>query len=363
MRRRRHKLQVSTFPFLAVLLCAMGACCWCCSSWTGERTTPPAPCGAGRAPRRRRDGPGCGSASVRAGAARSTPPAAQQLRRHEHDAEHAQIQSRIAEVQGQTQSVRDQLARAAELPGGTDGEAGAETEDRRRTRPRGGGAKGDSPGGERGDEKRGPIGGIAQEQREEMTADLAQLERTLADLKAAQKRNKRPTPWCRTTASTATAADLCTSSAPAIRSSSTRIGCRCRNRSSGRTHKTRCSAGRSIRRKNCRPAQAPLRSPYLMLLVRPDGVAAITGSRDALHSLKIDSDRSSTGFGRSTSPPTTTPPADGGRRRQAGRGGAVHDAAGGAARWPASSRAMVRRPRRRTRRQWRQWPRRGNRHG
>ena len=25
MRSRRHKLQVSTFPFLAVLLCAMGA--------------------------------------------------------------------------------------------------------------------------------------------------------------------------------------------------------------------------------------------------------------------------------------------------------------------------------------------------
>ena len=79
MRRRRHKLQVSTFPFLAVLLCAMGALLLVLArdGPAGARRRP-RPVRAGRAPRRRgygprrRSAPGVGAAGAGRGPRRPT---------------------------------------------------------------------------------------------------------------------------------------------------------------------------------------------------------------------------------------------------------------------------------------------------
>ncbi len=211
MRSRRHKLQVSTFPFLAVLLCAMGALLLVLLVM--DRRAHAAALGASRASapsQPQRSGPGSGNASQRP---RSGPQGSPRragtapLRRTRPPGK-----SGGGDVDAEMQKVRDQMAMAvARLLAERDEETAmkhkVETEHariaaeeqelihaRRAT----------------SEQDRG-VGSKAAKLPTKMTSELARLERP-GDLKAAREGEEHLIPWCRTTANAVRIAGRSTSS-------------------------------------------------------------------------------------------------------------------------------------------------------
>ena len=215
-------------------------------------------------------------------------PAARELRQHERDAERARTQSQIAEVQGETQSVRDQLAQAAErLRAEQDGEAALKQKiDAEHARME---AEQKAILQVRSEEtKNAAQSEESRKQREEMTADLAQLERALADLKAAQEKEQKTysvVPYNgkhgdnRRPLYVECAGDQLIFHPDQLSVPESRIATDAQDEVQRRL---------AHQKEQLPPSQASAFVPYLMLLVRPDGVVSYYRLRDALRSLKID---------------------------------------------------------------------------
>jgi hypothetical protein len=286
MRSRRHKLQVSTFPFLAVLLCAMGALLLVLLVMD-RRAHDAARARAGQAARRAAEET-ARDAAARRDALEQARQAALAASLQERDEEHARLVSQAAGVQGQLRSVDNKITQIAGRVRAEQADEAALKQQTRDEQARAT-AEGQALRQVHADEaKQAAETEASRRAREQMTADLAQLERTLADLKAARDKGGKTysvVPY---------------------------NGKRGDNR---RPLYIECAAGEVIfhpdrakleeshlasdlqpeveRRlawlKDQLPAaQAAAFSPYLMLLVRPDGVVTYYRLRDALRALKID---------------------------------------------------------------------------
>ena len=286
MRTRRHKLQVSTFPFLAVLLCAMGALLLVLLVMD-RRAHDAARFRAVQAARRSADEAGR-EAEARHTALERQRQEAQAARQRERQAAHARLAAQESDVQKEIRLVREELARAARrLRTEQDDEAALKK-------------KTEAEHAKAGEEERALAGVRAEEaakaarsetsrkELEQMTAALARLEKNLADLKEARKREENTysvVPY---------------------------NGKRGENR---RPVYVECAAGRVVfhpdrtpldeplnpsalqaevdrrlaRQKERLPAaQAAAFTPYLMLLIRPDGVSTYYRFRETLQNYKID---------------------------------------------------------------------------
>ncbi len=111
MRTRRHKLQVSTFPFLAVLLCAMGALLLVLLVMD-RRAHDAARYRATQAARRAAEEAGR-EAEARHSAFERRRQEAGEARRRDRDAAHARLAGQESDVQKEIRLIRDELARAA----------------------------------------------------------------------------------------------------------------------------------------------------------------------------------------------------------------------------------------------------------
>ena len=188
MRTRRHKLQVSTFPFLAVLLCAMGALLLVLLVMD-RRAHDAARYRATQAARRAAEDAGR-EAEARHSAFERQRQEAEDARRRDRDAAHARLAGQEADVQKEIRLVRDELARAAQR-------LRAEQDDETALKQ-----KIETEHAKAGEEERALAGVRAEEAAKaarsetsrkelgQMTAALARLEKNLADLKEARKREE-----------------------------------------------------------------------------------------------------------------------------------------------------------------------------
>jgi hypothetical protein len=286
MRSRRHKLQVSTFPFLAVLLCAMGALLLVLLVM--DRRAHAAALARAEQALRRTVGETTREAEARRSALETARKEANDARERNRGAEHARLASQVGEVEAEIQAVRDQMAKAAErLLAEQDEETVLKQKieaehDRVRVEEQ-------SLVRVHADEAtRTAQSESSRQALTQMTGELARLERALTDLKAAREKEKNTysvVPY---------------------------NGKRGENR---RPLYVECAAGevifhpdhlalaesrassevqaeverRLVRQKQQLPsAQAAAFTPYLMLLVRPDGVLSYYRLRESLRGLKID---------------------------------------------------------------------------
>jgi hypothetical protein len=286
MRSRRHKLQVSTFPFLAVLLCAMGALLLVLLVMD-RRAHYAARARAEQAARlaaedSERD------AAARRDALERAREAALAARRQERDTEHARLASQAAEVQGQLQSVGVRIDQAANHVRAEEADEAALKRKAQADQVRAAEEQQALIQVRADDAKQTAETEASRKAREEMTADLAQLERTLADLKAARDRGEKTysvVPYNGKRGDNRRPIYVeCTSGSVIFHPDRTNLD------------EPRLAAElqseierRAARQKEQLPAaQAAAFTPYLMLLVRPDGVVMYYRLREVLRALKID---------------------------------------------------------------------------
>ncbi len=311
MRSRRHKLQVSTFPVLAVLLCAMGALLLVLLVMD-RRAHDAARARAAQAVRRAAE-EAARDAEAHRSAFERRRQEARAARQRERDAAHTRLAGQEAEVQGDP-AVRDELARAAErLRAEQDDEAAlkqkieaehvrAEVEEQAILLVRGDAAKNAAQAE------------ASRKEREQMTADLARLERALADLKAAREReqktysvvpyngkhgdNRQPI-YVECAAGRVVFYPDRTPLEEPVNASAVRAG-------------GRAPAGRG-RRRGCRPPRLPRsRRTSCCWCGRTASSATTASGRRCRVSRSISDTNSWTGIGCWTSPPTTRTP----RRRR-----------------------------------------------
>ncbi|HVS39438.1 MAG TPA: hypothetical protein VMS17_28025 [Gemmataceae bacterium] len=289
MRRRRHKLQVSTFPFLAVLLCAMGALLLVLLVMD-RRAHDAARARLEQATRHAAEEAARDAEARRAAREqeREAARAAREQRQQEAEAEHAHLESQIAEAQGQTQSVRAQFAQAADrLRAEQAEEAGLqqkidaahaqeETEQKAILQVRNEETK-DAAASE-----------ASRKEREQMTAELAAMERALADLKTAREKQQKTysvVPYngkrgdSRRPLYIECAGDQLIFHPDRLSLPESRIATDAQQEVQARLAR---------QKEQLPPDQAAAFAPYLMLLVRPDGVVSYYRLREALRGLKVD---------------------------------------------------------------------------
>jgi hypothetical protein len=286
MRSRRHKLQVSTFPFLAVLLCAMGALLLVLLVMD-RRAHDAARARAVQAARR------AAEESARDAEARRTDlerarDAALAAHQQEREAEHARLAGKQTEVEGQIQSVRDQMAQAAARLRAEQDDAAAVKQKTEAERAQAA-AEEQALVQVRGTEEK--KAGEAESSRTalaRMTADLARLEQVLADLKAAREKEQKTysvVPYNGNLGDNRRPLYVeCAAAEVVFYPDRLSLA-----DSRSETELQAEIARRLTRQKEQLPAaQAAAFSPYLMLLVRPDGVVSYYRLREALRGLKID---------------------------------------------------------------------------
>jgi hypothetical protein len=286
MRRRRHKLQVSTFPFLAVLLCAMGALLLVLLVMD-RRAHDAARARANEAARRAAEEAAQDVESRRAAVeqARVTEQLAQE---QQHETEHARLAGQLAGVQGEVQTARDEFAEAAarlhqeqEEEAAlkqriADEHAEAEVEQQAILQVRGEEAKN---------------AGALESSRKElpgMTAELKRLERALADLKSAREKQQKTysvVPYNGKQGENRRPLYIECGGGQVIFHP---------DKLSLPESRIPADAQAEVERRLARqkerlpPDQASAFAPYLMLLVRPDGVVSYYRLREALRGIKID---------------------------------------------------------------------------
>jgi hypothetical protein len=286
MRSRRHKLQVSTFPFLAVLLCAMGALLLVLLVMD-RRAHAAALDRAEQALRRTIDETTRETESRRAAldAARKE---AHDRREQKRAAEHARLENQIGEVNAEIQAVRDQMAKAAERLLAEQDEESALKQ------------KIDAEHAQAKEEEQALIQVRAAEATKaaqsessrqvvtRMTADLARLEQALADLKEAREKEKNTysvVPYNGKRGESRRPLYVECAAGEVIFHPDHLSVSDSREPSEVQAEVER----RLLRQKQQLPsAQAAAFTPYLMLLVRPDGVLSYYHLRESLRGLKIE---------------------------------------------------------------------------
>lgn len=286
MRRRRHKLQVSTFPFLAVLLCAMEALLLVLLVM--DRRAHDAARARMQQAARRAAEDAASDADSRRASVQQARDAARAARLRERETEHGRLLSQVAGVQGEIMSVRDQIAEAAARLQAEQSEKNAikqkiDAEQK----------KVDSEQQAilqvHGEEaKNAAQSEASHKELAAMTADLAQLERALADLRAAREKEQKTysvVPYNgkhgenRRPLYVECAGDQLIFHPDRLSLPESRIA------TDGEAEVRRRLARQ---KEQLPPAEASAFTPYLMLLVRPDGVVSYYRLREALHGLKID---------------------------------------------------------------------------
>src|SRR5262249_37781550 len=284
MKGRRHKLQVSTFPFLAVLLCAMGSLILVLLVM--DRKAHQAAQARAQREAIRLAEESAQSAAARQAEVEQKKKEARTAWEQKRDALHAKLTSEQVELQLQMRKVRDQLgAIAARLRYEQD----TSTELRRKVK--------DERGKIQTEEQllltlRSGAGQVATQSKESsktlrrMTLDLLQMEQALKDLKAARQReqhtfsvvpyhgrrgeNRRPI--------------YVECTAPSVIFHPER-------RAMPVTSDVRAEVERRIAQQRAKRAGAAGdtdATPYLLLLVRPDGVNTYHIFQAALKGLPLD---------------------------------------------------------------------------
>jgi len=286
MRSRRHKLQVSTFPFLAVLLCAMGALLLVLLVM--DRRAHAAALARAEQSLRRTIGETTREAEARRSALETARKGAFDAREQKRAAAHARLESQIGEVDAEMQAVRNQMAKAAErLLAEQDEETTLkqkiEAEQRRAT------AEEQTLIQVRAAEATKIVQSESSRQTlTQMTAELARLEQALADLKAAREKEKNTysvVPYNGKQGENRRPLYVeCAAGEVIFHPDHLALG---ESRSSSEVEAE--VERRLLRQKQQLPsAQAAAYTPYLMLLVRPDGVLSYYHLRESLRGLKID---------------------------------------------------------------------------
>ena len=290
MRTRRHKLQVSTFPFLAVLLCAMGALLLVLLVMD-RRAHYAARARAEQAVRRAAEEAAAAAAAQRS-AAEDRRHEASAARQREQEAVHSRLAGTEAELQKEIQSVREELASAAErLRAEQDSEAAVKQ-------------KIEAEHAQAGEEAQALVrvkaeeataaaaaaakSASARKELEEMTAGLARLEKNLANLKAARAKEEKTfslVPYNGKRGENRKPVYVeCAVGQVVFHPDRTELD----EPLSAPTVQAEVER-RVARQKERLPiAQAAAFTPYLMLLVRPDGISTYYRFRETLQGLKID---------------------------------------------------------------------------
>ncbi|HEY7158230.1 MAG TPA: hypothetical protein VH575_30035 [Gemmataceae bacterium] len=299
MRGRRHKLAVSTFPFLAVLLCAMGSLILILLVM--DRKAHKA--AQARAQREvvRLAEEAAQSAAARQAEMEQKKQQARAAWEQKRDALHAKLTNEQIELQLQMRKVRDQLsAIAARLRYEQD----TSTELRRKVR--------DERGKLQADQQllltlRSSAGQAAAQSKESsetlrrMTVDLLRMEQALKDLKAARQReqhtfsvvpyhgrrgeNRRPIYVECTAAGVIFHPER---RAMPVTSREFLLG---RENADAPPDDVRAEVERRVARQRAKmenTAGAADKTPYLLLLVRPDGIETYHVFQDALKGLSLD---------------------------------------------------------------------------
>ncbi len=286
MRSRRHKLQVSTFPFLAVLLCAMGALLLVLLVMD-RRAHAAALQRAEQALRQ------TVSETQREEEARLS--ALETARNEAHDAweqkraaAHSRLESQIGEVDAKIQALRGQMAKAAER---LLAEQDEETALKRKIETEHAQAKMEEQAliqVRAAEATKTAQSESSRQVLKQLTGELARLEQALADLKAAREKEKNTysvVPYNGKQGENRRPLYVeCAADEVIFHPDHMALG-----ESHGSSEVEAEVERRLLRQKRQLPAaQADAYTPYLMLLVRPDGVLSYYHFRESLRGLKID---------------------------------------------------------------------------
>jgi hypothetical protein len=286
MRSRRHKLQVSTFPFLAVLLCAMGALLLVLLVM--DRRAHAAALARAEQALRRTIGETEREAESRRGALETARKEANDAREHKSAAAHARLESQIGEVDAEIQAIRDQMAKAAER---LLAEQGEETALKQKIETEHAQAMVEENALIQVRAAKATKTAQSESSRQaltQMTAELTRLERALSDLKAAREKEKNTysvVPYNGKQGENRRPLYLeCAAGEVIFHPDHLALG-----ESRGSSEVQAEVERRLLRQKQQLPsAQAAAYTPYLMLLVRPDGVLSYYHLRESLRGLKIE---------------------------------------------------------------------------
>jgi hypothetical protein len=286
MRSRRHKLQVSTFPFLAVLLCAMGALLLVLLVM--DRRAHAAALQRAEQALRRTIGETTREAEAHRLAHEAARKEADDAREQKRAAEHARLASQIGEVDAEIQAVRDQMAKAAER---LLAEKDEETALKRKIETEHAQATMEEQALIRVHAEEATKTAQSESSRQalkETTSELARLERALADLQAAREKEKNTysvVPYNGKRGESRRPLYVECAAGEVIFHPDHVALAESHNPSEVQAEVER----RLLRQKQQLPsAQAAAFTPYLMLLVRPDGVLSYYHLRESLRGLKID---------------------------------------------------------------------------
>jgi hypothetical protein len=286
MRSRRHKLQVSTFPFLAVLLCAMGALLLVLLVM--DRRAHAAALARAEQALQRTIGETTRETETRRLALEAARKDAHDAREQKRGAEHARLESQIGDVDAEIQAIRDQMAKAAERLLAEQNEETAlkqkiEAEQARATVEEQAIVRVRAEAATKTAQSESSRQALTQ-----MTSELARLERALADLKAAREKEKNTysvVPYNGKRGESRRPLYVeCAAGEVIFHPDHMALG-ESRDASDVQAEVER----RLLKQRRQLPsAQAAAFTPYLMLLVRPDGVLSYYHLRESLRGLKID---------------------------------------------------------------------------
>jgi hypothetical protein len=286
MRSRRHKLQVSTFPFLAVLLCAMGALLLVLLVM--DRRAHAAALQRAEQALRRTIGETTREAEAHRLAIEAARQEAHDAREQKRAAEHARLASQIGKVDAEIQAVRDQMAKAAER---LFAEQDEETALKQKIEAEHAQATAEEQALVRVHTEEATKTAQSESSRQalmQMTSELARLERALSDLKAEREKEKNTysvVPYNGKRGESRRPLYVECAAGEVIFHPDHLALAESRNPSEVQAEVER----RLLRQKQQLPsAQAAAFTPYLMLLVRPDGVLSYYHLRESLRGLKID---------------------------------------------------------------------------
>ena len=286
MRSRRHKLQVSTFPFLAVLLCAMGALLLVLLVM--DRRAHAAALARAEQALQRTLGETTREAEARRLALEAARKEADDAREQKRAAQHARLASQIGEVDAEIQTIREQLAKAAER---LLAEQNEETALKQKIEAEQTRATGEEQAIIRVRAEAAAKTTQSESSRQaltEMTSELARLERALADLKAAREKEKNTysvVPYNGKRGESRRPLYIECAAGEVIFHPDHAALAESRDSADVQAEVER----RLLKQKQQLPsAEAAAFTPYLMLLVRPDGVLSYYHLRESLRGLKID---------------------------------------------------------------------------